>query len=181
MTRIRTLLAAAAINSNSPALIISRVNDEMRRKNESCMFAAIWYAVVDLKTRELCFCNAGYNPPFIAHGEGDFLLHRNTVPTTPVGAFHPEETLYTEQHLTLDEGFSCFLYSDSIVETGGRDGEHFGQQRLARLLNSMKYDSCSRVINAVQQGISVFSENTPPQDDIAMMMIRIKTPGSETT
>lgn len=181
MTRIRTLLAAAAITSNSPASIISRVNDEMRRKNESCMFAAIWYAVVDLKTRELCFCNAGYNAPFISHGEGDFVLHRNTAPTTPVGAFCPEETLYTEQRLTLDEGFSCFLYSDSIVETAGREGEHFGQQRLARLLNSMKYDSCPSVINAVQQGICVFSENTPPQDDIAMMMIRIKSPASEKT
>ncbi len=175
MTRVQTLLDAEALSSNSPAQIIRRVNDELRRKNESCMFAAVWYGVIDFKARKLCYCNAGFSCPLVSHHDGGFNLLRNTAPTTPVGAFSPEETAYSDQYLDIDNGFACVLYSDSIIETAGSSGEHFGVHRLAQSLNSMKNDKCAAILNAIQQGLNVFSDNIPPQDDRAMLMLRFNS------
>jgi serine phosphatase RsbU (regulator of sigma subunit) len=131
--------------------------------------------VIDFKARKLCYCNAGFSCPLVSHHDGGFNLLRNTAPTTPVGAFSPEETAYSDQYLDIDNGFACVLYSDSIIETAGSSGEHFGVHRLAQSLNSMKNDKCAAILNAIQQGLNVFSDNIPPQDDRAMLMLRFNS------
>jgi PAS domain S-box-containing protein len=65
MAVTRTLLQATAKSDASPASILTRVNDDLSERNESCMFVTVFLGILNVATGEFRYTNAGHNPPFI--------------------------------------------------------------------------------------------------------------------
>ena len=70
MAKTATLLKSLARDDSSPARIMARLNDELSDRNESCMFVTLFFGVLDLKTGELVYANAGHNPPVLKRSNG---------------------------------------------------------------------------------------------------------------
>ena len=45
--------------------IVQRANAEISRDNPEMLFITLFAGILDLRTGELCFCNAGHDPPFL--------------------------------------------------------------------------------------------------------------------
>ena len=61
------------------AAIMERVNKQLFKSNEEKMFVTVFFSVLNIKTGEFAYVNAGHNPPLVRHKEyGDFTYIRNT-------------------------------------------------------------------------------------------------------
>jgi sigma-B regulation protein RsbU (phosphoserine phosphatase) len=60
MAVTKTLIESRARNDSSPASILTHVNNEISRHNEACMFVTLVLGILDLRTGELSFSNAGH-------------------------------------------------------------------------------------------------------------------------
>src|SRR6185503_11708835 len=71
MAVVVTVLRTAAYEEKNVASTISRTNAILCRDNVSSMFATVFYAVLNLRTGALEYCNCGHNAPhcLLATGE----------------------------------------------------------------------------------------------------------------
>lgn len=65
MAVARTLVKAMATHATSTGNILTRVNDELSRDNPEAMFVTIFLGILNTKTGELVYTNAGHNPPYL--------------------------------------------------------------------------------------------------------------------
>ena len=77
MAVTRSLFRSATSYLNSPSDIVTRMNDSLSNNNEQNMFVTLLLGILDLKTGELQYCNAGHNSPLIIAKEQQ---PENTIP-----------------------------------------------------------------------------------------------------
>ena len=81
MAVAKTLIKSRAASDNSPASIMTFVNDALCEGNEECMFVTLFLGFLEVKTGEFVYCNAGHNHPNIRHASGEIIqyaLNRET-------------------------------------------------------------------------------------------------------
>ena len=61
----RTIIRATALSGVSPAECITRSNSLLAADSVDCMFVTVFYAIYNLKTGEIVYCNGGHNPPHV--------------------------------------------------------------------------------------------------------------------
>ena len=145
MSVIRSIFrTSATLNSEhnlspSPAAIISSMNNSLCTINHNEMFSTLFVGVLDLNNAILTYCNAGNPAPVvISPSTGAKLM--DVEPNIPVGIMENYE--YIEQHITLIEDFTLFLYNDGLYETENIHHEPYGQKRMLTRLQLIQ-KNCS--------------------------------------
>jgi hypothetical protein len=64
MAVIKTLFKAIAGRVQNPSEILSTVNREICRDNDSQMFTSLFCGILDTRTGEITYSNGGHNPPY---------------------------------------------------------------------------------------------------------------------
>jgi sigma-B regulation protein RsbU (phosphoserine phosphatase) len=65
MAVTKTLLKSRASNDKSTASILTNVNNEIAKDNDSYMFITVFMAILNTNTGELVYSNAGHNPSYV--------------------------------------------------------------------------------------------------------------------
>ena len=73
MAVTKTLFKATAGNGGTPGEILARLNTEICRDNESCMFVTLFCAILNIRTGQVDYGNGGHNLPY-------YLLQRQRDP-----------------------------------------------------------------------------------------------------
>ena len=168
MALTRTLVRAAVLETDSPAVALRRVNDLLIPDTKQGMFVTAVYAVLDTSSGELTYVNAGHNPPLWIKSNGN--IERLTRTAVALGAL---EDAHMEQHtIQLEEGDSVLLYTDGLTEAFNNDGELFGEQRVLDALKSGRMHSAYHVLDSVERALIEFVEDMPPSDDLTMLAVR---------
>jgi sigma-B regulation protein RsbU (phosphoserine phosphatase) len=68
-------------------------------------------------------------------------------------------------------GSNLFLYSDGLVEATGADGEPFGYDRLARVLDETPGLGGEGLISRVLDSLGEFTAGRPLADDLTLLVI----------
>ena len=63
MSMVITYIRSIAKVFDKPDLILKYVNIEVSRGNTSCTFVTVFLAILNIKTGELSYTNAGHNLP----------------------------------------------------------------------------------------------------------------------
>jgi sigma-B regulation protein RsbU (phosphoserine phosphatase) len=71
----------------------------------------------------------------------------------------------------LAEGDVLVLYTDGITDAARADGERFGAERFATLVDRHCRVSAASVVEAVVAEVAAF-EGPEPADDIALLVLR---------
>ncbi|KJU82620.1 PAS/PAC sensor protein [Candidatus Magnetobacterium bavaricum] len=76
MAVAKTLIRAIAAGNANVTDILHKVNNELNKDNEDAMFVTLFMIILNYKTGEISFSNAGHNPPFNTNdvGETNFLI-----------------------------------------------------------------------------------------------------------
>ena len=120
----------------------------------------------------LTYSNAGNPAPVIVSpSTGAKLI--DTDPNIPVGIMENYE--YTEQHITLIEDFTLFLYNDGLYETENTNHEPYGQKRmLTRLVASAHHnDGPKKILSSMQEAVESYRGSAPQEDDILMLTLKM--------
>jgi len=169
MAVTKTLIKATASIELSPGQVLQRVNKELSKDNEVCMFVTLFFGVLDIHSGEFTYCSAGHNPPYLLpqDGSAELLDEKGSM---CLGVMDDAE--YVSSDSTFQKGDILFLYTDGVTEAMDGDNNIYSDERLDELLKNRTVADTQGIINYVFEDVKKFSGNTPQSDDITMLALR---------
>jgi serine phosphatase RsbU (regulator of sigma subunit) len=168
MALTRTLFRAAVAETTSPAAVLKRVNDLLVPDTSQGMFVTAVYAVLDPKTGELTYANAGHNPPLLIRPQGTVEKLSRTAMALGVA----DSQTAAERTVKLDHGESLLMHTDGVTEGFSPEGEPFGDERLLEAVRAAPTESAESLLEAVEAVLRRFVGNLPLADDLTMLALR---------
>lgn len=166
----RSLIKAVAPLSRSPGECLAFVNTMLSADNPQTLFATCFYAVVDIRTGEVAFCNAGHPPPLILRQGTDVEAIRD-VSGVALGVM--EDLEYDTGTFTLVPGDTILLYTDGVTEAQDVHETLYDEPRLIQTLGGLGTLHPEQVIATVQIAVEGFVGDAPQFDDITMLSLRL--------
>ncbi len=173
MTVAKTHIKNYAMLNLPLSEVAERANNQLCYKNESGMFVTTFICVLDLRTDDVTFINAGHNRPFVTTESGEFEM----LPAKANLALGMMEDIsYKEQHFKLSKGNCIYLYTDGVTEALNVEQEFFGDRRLKEVLNKHMKESCcvNQFVEAMYQEVDTFAAGEKQADDITMVYLSRK-------
>jgi sigma-B regulation protein RsbU (phosphoserine phosphatase) len=169
MAVTKTLIKSRAADDYSPVSIITRVNDELSQDNIEAMFVTIFIGILNTKTGELLYTNAGHNPPYLKRKDGS-IKRFDQIHGPAVGAM--SGLAYEESKICLSKEDIILLYTDGITEAMDRAQNFFSEERLADILSSLGDISAEDVVNYTVSEVKRFEDGTDQVDDITILSVQ---------
>jgi sigma-B regulation protein RsbU (phosphoserine phosphatase) len=169
MALTRALVRAAALEEESPAAALVRVNDLLVPDAQHGMFVTAIYAVLTLETGQLIYANAGHNPPLWLQACGQ-TLERLVRGGMALGVL--EGVKMEERSITLEPCDCLTFYTDGITDAFSPQGDLYGEERLRQMIQSSNADSAQAMLNAIEASVTAFAGDNPPSDDMTLMVLR---------
>jgi len=164
----KALIRAFAMDCLAPEEIISKTNAALIDTNRKKLFVTVWLGVLDLKTGEMSFCNAGHNPPLIKKADGEVACLR-TKPNFVMGRRAVE---YRVESILLQPGDTLVLYTDGVTEAMNTRGELFGEERLLEYVREHPVND--RITKDLRKQIFAHKGTAEQSDDISVACLLFK-------
>jgi sigma-B regulation protein RsbU (phosphoserine phosphatase) len=79
---------------------------------------------------------------------------------------------YQEAEVMLEPGDVLVLFSDGVTEAVDPEDHDFGEERLAKLVASMRERPATEIVQEVHRAVHAFTQGAPPADDITVVVAR---------
>ena len=151
--------------------VMRAANAEIARDNPEMLFVTVFAGILDLKSGELNWCNAGHDSPFC-------LRPGRKVPARLEGESGPplcviEGYAYHSERYGLLPGEALCLFTDGVTEAMNAGDELYGRQRLFSILkSSMDATDAMPLVNAVRDDVRAFVLDTERSDDLTILALR---------
>ena len=172
MAVIKTLFKAIASRVQNPSDILSTVNRQICRDNDSQMFTTLLCGILNTRTGEIKYSSGGHNPPY--HISRGGVQQMPNTDGRVLGLI--EESTYGWGRLVLGSGETIVLYTDGVTEAMDPAGKFFSEQRLESILTQTKFASARRQIDHLTNQITLFAAGAEQSDDITALAIRYLGP-----
>lgn len=153
-----------------PASILAETNSSLCENNPSRMFVTMFLAILDPRTGQLSYCNAGHNAAYI-RSRGHALCMLDAKPSAPLGVKPLTEYRRAEVHLR--DGDMLFAYTDGVTEAADPGGALFGEDRLERELREILDHRAAAVTESILGSVRRFAGDAVQSDDITMLAVRL--------
>lgn len=132
-----------------------------------CMFATLFYGVLEPETGVLTYINGGHEPLFIFNQQG---LKKTLNPTSPAVGMMPN-SIFNIGQVILEPGDYLLGYTDGVTEGKNQDGS---QYRVHRLLSHLDQplESAGDLLNRITNHLFDYIGDTPQFDDITMIAVK---------
>ena len=160
-------------HESQPECIVSLINDTIAEENETNMFVTLFLGVLDLKTGDMSYCNAGHDAPILISKDGKRIGLMKVESNLPVGVMKGWE--YKRQENIIDSGTTIFLYTDGLTEAEDIDHGQFGEERVLDIARKMCAEgpvSPQQLIKQMVKAVHNFVGEAEQSDDLTMMTIQ---------
>jgi sigma-B regulation protein RsbU (phosphoserine phosphatase) len=165
-----------ALTGVAPNECLQKVNIALSTENPSFMFATVFYAILDLSSYELTYCNAGHNSPYLINNSGQ----PSTLPRTGNMALGFDENAdYNCLKIDLKHDHVLFLYTDGVTEATDKNNNMFGEKQLINILGDTQYENPDRLLSTILKDLKKFSSGTVQSDDITMLALSLASQGDD--
>jgi phosphoserine phosphatase RsbU/P len=169
MAVARTLLRATAPHRHSPSDCLNYLNASLTDQNTSGMFVTFFYGVLDTRTGEVEFSNAGHNTPYAFSADGT--LRELEGKGGPMLGLFPG-LVYEEASTRLAPGEGILVYTDGVTEATNTADKFFNEQRLEDYLHAHSSEPVEQLVNGLHQCVQEFAAGVPQADDITALALR---------
>jgi len=169
MAVTKTLIKVVAEREASPGRILAKVNDELAADNESCMFVTVFLAVLDTRSGEVGFANAGHNPPLLLR-DGQPPAWIESLEEPMAGAM--PEVEYSTGSLRMEPGDMIFLHTDGVSEAMNTDLALYSEARLFETAAGHSSLSATDLVRRVGDSVTAWTRGAEQSDDITMLAVR---------
>lgn len=156
--------------------VFTEVNNILCASNSEEMFITAFEGVLNLKTGELCYVNAGHETPFICRGNGVYEPFKVKAGFVLAGM---EGIRYESGRLMLEPGDKIFQYSDGVPEATNTGYEQYGMKRLGQVLAENSEKTPARLLPAIKADVDLFVGDAEQFDDITMLCVRFNGTGDQ--
>lgn len=168
----KTLLKSEGQRLGEPDQILSYVNNVLAADNDSCMFATVFCAILDIRTGEVRYANAGHNPPLVVDSSGIHYL--NLKPGFVLGPMTDME--YVAERLTLIPGDTLFLYTDGVTEATNWEDDLYGEPELLQALQRAPKEDLAAMVHYIRAEVTRHANGAPQSDDVTMVAVKFRGP-----
>lgn len=147
---------------------ITRLNKATCANCPNNRFITFFMTIADPATGELVYSNAGHNPPVLVHANGEY----QTLEGGGMILGILPQAVYQESRVSMTPGDVLVLFSDGVTEAANPRDEDFGEERLARLVASLRDRSANEIVEAIHAAVTEFTEGAPAADDITVVVAR---------
>ena len=180
MATTRSLFRSVTAGEEDAAEIVTIMNDALSEQNEQNMFITLFVGVLDMKSGELSYCNAGHNAPLRVRNQYSEISIRNSdvesmevLPNLPLGIM--KGYAYKAQQTTISKNDLLFLYTDGLTEAENSEHEQFGEERMIHRLQALRNMRPREIVEAMQADVEAFVDGAPQSDDLTLLCIRYQT------
>jgi sigma-B regulation protein RsbU (phosphoserine phosphatase) len=169
MAIAKMLIKSRAADDKTPSKILNRVNSELAKDNPECMFVTVFLGLVNIRTGQITFTNAGHNPPLIKRAAGS---------VDEVSELHgplvgiKEGWEYGESKLDLAAGDVLLVFTDGVTEALDKEGNLYSDARLLEMVQNIDDITADSVLGAVQDSVEKFALGAEQSDDITMISLQ---------
>ena len=171
MMTAKTIIKDLAERGLSVNEIFTKANEKLCENNESGMFVTAWMGILDTKTGNMQFANAGHNPPLLKRSDGTFEYLKSRAGFVLAGM---DGIRYRVNELTLSPGDRLFLYTDGVSEATNAQNMLYGEDRLHAFINRNATAEATLLLSALKANIDEFVGEAPQFDDITMLIFDYK-------
>ena len=172
MSVIQTFQHCALCKCDDTGKMVTCLNSTLGKNNSNGMFITYFVGILDLRTGEMQYTNAGHNPPILSRADGS-PAELTTVHGVPVGMLKDEQ--YGFDAVLLNPGDKVIAYTDGITEAENPREEQFGSERLKQLIGSSGNAVLpSELVNDVIGAATVFTEGQESADDMTIWCFQLK-------
>ena len=166
MVMVKTMIRERILSGSGISEALNLTNDELCSSNPEGMFATVFACILDGKTGELRYANAGHDMPYLIRDEGAYL---EADPGILLGLF--ENSDITEGSITLKHGEGILIYTDGVTEAIDQAKEHFSKNRLTRAVADVRSDAdkirfAGEYTDTLMNSLNLFVKNEEQFDDI---------------
>lgn len=167
----KTLINSYAKTKSSTAEIFTDINEKLCINNDAGMFVTAFMGILDIKTGEFEYSNAGHTPPLLYRYKKGFEWLPVTKNLFLAGM---EDTKYVSDKITLSGGDLIFLYTDGVTEAADKSKKQFSKERLFKLMSSYSAEhmTLDEIMMNVTDEIVDYSMGVEQTDDITMLIMR---------
>ena len=170
MTVSKMLFHTISMKVDSPAEIMSQMNNVMSEDNDTSMFVSLFIGVLDLKNGHLSYCNGGHCAPVILGSDAAYL---EVKPNLLVGLM--ANMTYVGGEMDITPGTTILLYTDGLTEAMDKDGNMYTPERLldySKALTKQGERSSQQLIEYMSECVGQFADGAEQSDDLTMLAIR---------
>jgi phosphoserine phosphatase RsbU/P len=167
MAVTKTLFRATAGNGGTPGEILARLNTDICRDNESCMFVTFFCGILNIRTGQVDYSNGGHNLPYYLHRDGvDPLENLGGISLGLV-----ERSPYASGRMVLRPGDALLLYTDGVTEAMNMSETLYSDERLAQFLGTNRSSAPRPIIGDLISDVRHFAGEAPQSDDITVLAL----------
>lgn len=155
--------------------IMRSVNRDLCQNNTSRMFVTLFLGLMDTKSGQVRFANAGHTIPYLLRKQGDAQPISDQRPNAPLGI--DPRCAYRGLSVALTPGTTLILYSDGIPEAANPSGEHFAYRRLHHCLSILPSLRSKEAVMAIKSDVAEYVAGADASDDISLMALRWRPEG----
>ncbi|MBQ6560676.1 MAG: PP2C family protein-serine/threonine phosphatase [Erysipelotrichaceae bacterium] len=167
----KVILQNCAQYDNSPAKVLSNMNDTICSNNQEQMFVTVWFGILTISTGMIVAANAGHEYPIIMKHGHDFELIKDRH-SFVIGALPDVE--YQEYTIAMEAGDKLFLYTDGIPEAVNSSNVQYGIDRLIKALNQIKDSDPEMILKYIKTSVELFKGDAEQFDDLTMLCLEYK-------
>ena len=171
MVIAKTLLKNHLQSGESVDQVLTVVNDQLSENNEEMLFVTTWIGIVNLKTGEVRYSDAGHETTLILHPDGSVEEIHPSKKKIPLACM--EGMKYIEDSFTVANGDLIFLYTDGVPEATSASEELYGMERLKQKLGESVELSPEELLKAVRADVDEFVGEAPQFDDLTMLGYKV--------
>jgi sigma-B regulation protein RsbU (phosphoserine phosphatase) len=163
----------SAVEQTHPLIAVALTNEYIAQDNDMCMFATLFFGVLDPENGRLVYMNGGHEAVFVIDQKG---IRERLLPTGPAVGTLPQAKFATKE-IQLQPGDILFAYTDGVIDARTTDGERFSKKRLNALL-SQPADGAVDLMQRIATHLFAHIGKAPQEDDITMLTLHRKNSNS---
>jgi sigma-B regulation protein RsbU (phosphoserine phosphatase) len=173
MALSRNTIRASVSHAASPRDGIAHANRLICADAANGMFVTLFYALLDARTGEFTYVNAGHNPPLLCRAckgsERGQLMQ--LMPTGMALGVLPD-FVFEQRTVHFEPGDFVLLYTDGVIDAIGPNGQRFEMERLQRVILDHQRAHAVDLVAALVAAIGDFASASAPFDDTAILAVK---------
>ena len=168
MSSVRASLRSMLPTCEDCGQLVRNLNRFIHESTSLTEFVTLFLGVIDARTGELEYVNAGHEHPFVLKANGE--LTQLTEGGLVLGAF--AEAPYDSHAALLQPGDSLLLYTDGLTDATNAQDEMFGIDRLRTCLHAKRGCAPREVLENLLEATQQFVQSGEAIDDITLLALR---------
>ncbi len=132
-----------------------------------CMFATLFFGVLNPSTGTLSYVNGGHEPLYVINAGS---IKDRLKPTGPAVGLMPD-IVFKTQEIQLEPGDLLVGYTDGVIDARSPEDEIYTRARLQSLL-TQPFKSASETLERVKTNLFAFIDIAARGDDVTMLAVQ---------